>query len=55
MKIIRCYASKENAVNVKNIIQNLLVAELESLINTKQPQENNDLPMKSENSGRDCA
>ncbi|WP_179951872.1 hypothetical protein [Bacillus sp. TE8-1] len=55
MKIIRCYASAENAVNVKNIIQNLLFAELESLINTKQTPENSEHPIKSEDLGRECA
>ncbi|MDQ0253935.1 hypothetical protein J2S74_001308 [Evansella vedderi] len=36
MKIIRCYASSENAVNVKNLIQDLLVAELEKIIDAQK-------------------
>ena len=33
MKIIRCYAASANAVNVQNVIQDLLFIKLESLIN----------------------
>ncbi|MEB2630202.1 hypothetical protein SOP94_17235 [Peribacillus frigoritolerans] len=53
MKVIRCYASAENAVNAQMVIQDLLVAELESLINTNQPQVNKELPNQSK--GRESA
>ncbi|MEI2362233.1 hypothetical protein [Priestia megaterium] len=52
MKVIRCYAAPEEAVNVKNIIQDLLAAELDNMLN---------LQLKSDSStddnilGRDCA
>lgn len=36
--VIRCYALAENAVNAQMLIQDLLVAELESLINTNKPK-----------------
>ncbi|WP_428910700.1 hypothetical protein [Niallia sp. Krafla_26] len=32
MKVIRCYASQENALNARTIIQDLLVSELERMI-----------------------
>jgi hypothetical protein len=40
LKIIRCYASSENAVNVKNLIEDLLVAELEKIINSQKIDKN---------------
>ncbi|MGE7907533.1 hypothetical protein ACQKNS_24495 [Peribacillus sp. NPDC094092] len=52
MKVIFYYASSENA-DVQNIIRDLLVAELESLINTNQPQVNKELPNQSK--GRESA
>ncbi|WP_280166543.1 hypothetical protein [Priestia aryabhattai] len=33
MKVIRCYAAPEEGVNVKNIIQDLLAAELDNMLN----------------------
>jgi hypothetical protein len=53
LKVIRCYASSENAVNVQNGIHDLLLAELESLINTNQPKVNKELP--NQNKGRESA
>ncbi|WHY92744.1 hypothetical protein QNK12_04335 [Neobacillus cucumis] len=52
MKVIRCYASKENALNVKTIIQELLVSELERMID-QSARENNFLD-KNRQLGSDC-
>ena len=54
MKITRSYASAENSVNVKNVIQDLLNIELESLINASQRDEDTELPVPSPNLGCDC-
>lgn len=48
MKVIRCYATAENA---QMIIQDRLVAELDGLINTNQPKVNKELP--NQNKGRE--
>ncbi|WP_400245569.1 hypothetical protein AB3U99_03710 [Niallia sp. JL1B1071] len=32
MKVIRCYASQENALNARTIIQDLLVSEIDRII-----------------------
>lgn len=53
MKITRCYASSAKAVNVKNIIQDLLIIEFESLINGSQTKEDTDQPTTIESIGRD--
>ncbi|MGG0789877.1 hypothetical protein ABE132_14465 [Peribacillus simplex] len=53
MKVIRCYASAENAVNAQMVIRDLPAAELESLINTNQPKVNKELPNQSK--GRESA
>ncbi|MED4006077.1 hypothetical protein P4629_11675 [Priestia aryabhattai] len=52
MKIIRCYAAPEEAVNVKNIIQDLLVNELDKIMNS-QLKDNSLAESNSLNS--DCA
>lgn len=53
MKIIRCYATPENAVNAKSIIQDLLVAELEKILNTQNKDV--DLSCNNRSSGSECA
>lgn len=52
MKVIRCYAAPEDAVNVKNIIQDLLAAELENILNL---QLKGDSSTENKSLGRDCA
>ncbi|MHA6261512.1 hypothetical protein ACXYMX_16755 [Sporosarcina sp. CAU 1771] len=55
MNVIRSYSSLENAVNVKNIIQDLLIIELEALLNRTGTQVyNGDSPKISQN-GSECA
>ncbi|WP_407974655.1 hypothetical protein AB6L51_03740 [Bacillus altitudinis] len=49
---IRCYAAPEDAVNVKNIIQELLAAELENILNL---QLKGDSSTENKSLGRDCA
>lgn len=39
MKIIRDFATPQNAINVQKVIQNLLAIELENLINTNSSHE----------------
>lgn len=53
MKVFRCYASKENALNVKTIVQELLVSELEKMID--QSARENKLLDKNRQLGSDCA
>jgi hypothetical protein len=53
MKVIRCYASKENALNARTIIQDLLVSELERMID--QPSKEKNLLDKSKQLGSACA
>lgn len=53
MKITRYYASTTTAVNVKDIIQDLLIIELERLIHCSPKKEDTDLPVSIESSGRD--
>ncbi|WML57451.1 hypothetical protein [Neobacillus sp. PS2-9] len=53
MKVFRCYASQENALNVKTIIQELLVSELERMID--QSAKDNNLLDKNRQFGSDCS
>jgi hypothetical protein len=48
LKIIRCYASSQTAVNAKKVIQDLLVAELENILNCH----NYDVPPSNKESSR---
>ncbi|MFE4029475.1 hypothetical protein ACFX4N_25305 [Priestia sp. YIM B13551] len=52
MKVIRCYAAPEEAVNVKNIIQDLLVTELDKIMNS---QLKDDSLTESNSLDSDCA
>ncbi|MFK7681311.1 hypothetical protein ACI3ER_25005 [Bacillus sp. Wb] len=52
MEIIRRYATPEEAVNVKNIIQDLLVIELDKIINS---QLKGDSLTESNSLDSDCA
>ncbi|WP_339173778.1 hypothetical protein MKY51_15705 [Solibacillus sp. FSL R5-0691] len=40
MKIIRCYAATATAVNVQNVIQDLLLIKFETLINESHNKDN---------------
>lgn len=53
LKVIRCYASKENALNAKTMIQDLLVSELERMID--QPTKEKNILTKDKQLGSECA
>lgn len=57
MKITRYFASAEDAVNVKGIIEELFNIELEILISDEVAEENSNhkATIKVENIGSDCA
>ena len=52
MEIIRRYASAEEAVNIKNIIQDLLATELDNILNS---QSKDNSSTENNNLGSDCA
>lgn len=52
MEIIRRYATPEEAVNVKNIIQDLLVTELDKIMNSQLKE---DFSNESNSLDSDCA
>ncbi|MDQ0802747.1 hypothetical protein [Priestia megaterium] len=52
MEIIRRYAAPEEAVNVKNIIQDLLVTELDKIMDSQLKE---GFPTESNSSESDCA
>ncbi|MGG0464815.1 hypothetical protein [Priestia aryabhattai] len=52
MEIIRCYAAPEEAVNVRNIIQELLATELDKIMNS---QLKDDSLAESNSLDSDCA
>ena len=53
MKVTRYYASQENALNVRTIIQDLLVSELERMID--QPANEKGPRDKKNQLGSECA
>jgi hypothetical protein len=53
LKVIRCYATQENSLNARTIIQDLLVSELERMID--QPAKEKNLQDKIKQLGSDCA
>ncbi|MGD7046152.1 hypothetical protein [Jeotgalibacillus proteolyticus] len=54
MKITRCYASPENAVNVNDLIKNLLAVEAENILNSLEVKtQNNSSP--NNNIGGECS
>jgi hypothetical protein len=53
LKVIRYYASQENALNARTIIQDLLVSELERMID--QPANEKSLIDKKDQLGSECA
>lgn len=53
MKVIRCYATKENALNTRTIMQDLLVSELERMI--EQPAKGNNILDKKDQLGSEYA
>jgi len=52
LKVIRRYAAPEEAVNIKNIIQDLLVTELDKMMNSQLKE---DFPTESNSPDSDCA
>lgn len=54
MKIIRCYAATANAVNVQNVIQDLLLIKFETLINESHNKDNNCNLIQNKELGRNC-
>jgi hypothetical protein len=53
LKVIRCYASQENALNARTIIQDLLVSELDRIID--QSSNEKSLLDKKDQIGSECA
>ncbi|WP_282173123.1 hypothetical protein [Cytobacillus firmus] len=53
MKVFRCYASQENALNARTIIQDLLVSELDRIIDQSSNEQN--LLDKKDQIGSECA
>jgi len=54
MKIIRCYAASANAVNVQNVIQDLLLIKFETLINESHIKDNKCNLIQNKEIGHDC-
>ncbi|XZF75593.1 hypothetical protein ACSBO6_18750 [Bacillus sp. AL-1R] len=53
MKVIRCYATQENALNASAIIQDLLISKLERMLD--YPLNQKELSDKKEQLGSECA
>ena len=54
MKIIRCYAATADAVNVQNVIQDLLLIKFETLINESHTKEDKFNLVQNKEVGRAC-